>query len=90
MRRYMCLQVATDSAARKLPISPAYPPTLYQTGFDKFAVRYGLQLKEGLSYAEAAAELGACIMHALACEGRLDNRTKAEARKAGDRYPILA
>ena len=31
------------------------------------------QIKNNLTYAEAAAELGACIMHAAACEGKLDN-----------------
>lgn len=47
---------------------------LRQQGRDRFSVRYGLQLKTGLSYADAAAELGACIMHSLACDGLLDNR----------------
>lgn len=38
-----------------------------------FSVQYGKQLDTGLSYAEACTELGAAIMHALACNGRLDN-----------------
>lgn len=37
-----------------------------------FAVIYGLQIKTGLSYAQAAAELGACFLHVLQCEGKLD------------------
>lgn len=65
----------------------SYPVRLIQTGFDAFTVSYGLQVKRGLNYADAAAELGTCLMHLCACEGRLDNRTKAEARKAGDRKP---
>ncbi len=38
-----------------------------------FTVTYGLQVVRGLTYSEAAAEYGSCLMHALACEGRLDN-----------------
>lgn len=54
--------------------------SLEQRGVDNFTVRYGLQADEGLDYASAAAKLGQAFMHALACEGRIDNRTKAEAR----------
>lgn len=50
------------------------PVTLAQHAKDNFAVVYGKQVKEGLSYEEACTELGACVMHALACGGRLDNR----------------
>ena len=57
---------------------------LQQTGIDKFTVVYGLQVKSGLSYARAAHELGECIMHFQSCEGTIDNRTRAEARAAGD------
>jgi hypothetical protein len=45
-----------------------------------FNVRYGRQYRTELTYGEAAKELGECIMHALACDSKLDNRTKAEAR----------
>jgi hypothetical protein len=38
-----------------------------------FAVRYGKQVKMGLSYTEAAHEFGECAFHALACAGKLDN-----------------
>lgn len=48
------------------------PIRLYQTGPD-FAVQYGRQLDHGLDYAEAAAKLGQAMMHALACEGRIDD-----------------
>jgi hypothetical protein len=51
---------------------------LEQRGKDSFRVTYGAQVKDRLSYGEAARELGAVIMHALACEDRLDNRTKGE------------
>lgn len=51
---------------------------LRQQGRDRFSVRYGLQLKTEMSYAAACSELGACIMHAAACEGLLDNRMPGE------------
>ena len=38
-----------------------------------FFVLYGEQHKNYLDYEQAAKELGACIMHALACEGNLNN-----------------
>lgn len=37
-----------------------------------YAVVYGLQMREGLTYEEAGKELGLCLMHSLACEGKLD------------------
>lgn len=51
---------------------------LKQHGRNKFSVRYGLQLKTGLTYSEAARELGACLMHDAACESKLDNRMPGE------------
>lgn len=71
-------------------LSSGFPVRLIQTGFDQFTVQYGKQIKRGLNYGDAASELGACLMHLCACEGRLDNRTKAEARKAGDRKPYFS
>ncbi len=38
-----------------------------------FRVTYGQEVTEQLSYDEAARELGLAIMHAAACEGKLDN-----------------
>ena len=40
---------------------------------ESFRVTYGMQVKNELSYNEAASELGACIMHRAACEGLLNN-----------------
>jgi hypothetical protein len=54
------------------------PIKLEQTGIDRFTVTYWKQVKSGLNYAQAAAEYGECIMHALACNGDLDNRDKGE------------
>lgn len=56
----------------------AFPVKLEQQGIDRFTVTYGLQVKKNLSYNEAATELGASIMHALACDSLLDNREKGE------------
>lgn len=39
----------------------------------RFNVRYGAQNFSDKTYREAALELGQCIMHALACEDKLDN-----------------
>jgi hypothetical protein len=47
---------------------------LDQTGIDRFTVTYGLQVKKGLNYGQAATEFGECVFHALACNSRLDNR----------------
>ena len=48
--------------------------SLQQRGKNNFLVRYGMQIKEGLTYSQAAAEFGACLMHQLACDELLDNR----------------
>ena len=51
---------------------------LRQQGHDRFSVRYGPQLRIGLTYSDAATELGAAIMHNAACNGELDNLEKGE------------
>lgn len=51
-----------------------YGISLHQVGVENFTVKYHKQVKTSLTYPQAAAEFGACIMHALACEGKLDNR----------------
>jgi hypothetical protein len=56
----------------------AFPIMLHQDGVDRFTVTYGKQITSGLSYGKAACELGAAVMHALACEGKLDNRERGE------------
>lgn len=57
-------------------IIPAWPIKLVQTGIDRFEVHYGKQIDKGLTYPDAAAKLGEAIMHALACQGDLDNRER--------------
>lgn len=61
-------------------LSHQYPVRLIQTGKDRFIVEYGKQIRTNLNYEEAALEYGSCIMHALACEGLLDNRAKKGER----------
>lgn len=58
--------------------SLAFGISLEQNGKDSFNVIYGKQVKERLDYGEAAMELGSCIMHALACDDKLDGREKNE------------
>lgn len=52
--------------------------SLEQNGIDDFAVTYEKHNRKGLTYSKAAQEYGACVMHALACNGRLDNREEGE------------
>lgn len=52
---------------------------LSQENPDCFTVQYGRQTESGLTYHRAAMKLGNAMMHALAVEGRLDNRTMDEA-----------
>jgi hypothetical protein len=53
-----------------------WPIRLIQKGIDRFSVIYGKSVKNNLSYSQAALEYGSCIMHALTCLGKLDNRDK--------------
>ena len=55
-----------------------YPIKLYQHGRDSFKVRYGMQIDDRLDYGNAAAKIGQAIMHALSCEGKVDNRERGE------------
>jgi hypothetical protein len=68
MRRTICHEV------KEL----GWPIRLIQNGVDRFTVEYGKQIDAGLTYGEAAAKYGQAIMHALACEGKLDNRERGE------------
>lgn len=56
----------------------AFPIRLLQTGRDNFTVEYGKQIRSQLTYGAACTELGAAIMHALSCDGKVDNRQKGE------------
>ncbi len=54
----------------------AFPLELSRTGRNRYTVQYGKQVKAGLDYLQAASELGVCLMHALACEGKVDSEEK--------------
>jgi len=56
-----------------------YPIVISQQGVDSFTVQYGKQFDRNLSYGEAAERFGLCLMHALSCQGKIDNRTEEEA-----------
>ena len=45
--------------------------SLCQQSPDTFAVIYGMQMRDGLSYTAAAKEMGLCIMHSLTCDGKI-------------------
>jgi hypothetical protein len=47
--------------------------TLQQAKANRFLVRYGKQVKAGLSYSEAATEFGACLMHQECCNGSMES-----------------
>lgn len=47
---------------------------LTQSATGTFIVTYDKRVCPGLSYGQAAKELGTSIMNALACEGKLDNQ----------------
>lgn len=52
---------------------PGHSITLQQRGLDEFFVQYGKEVTYCPSYAMAAEQLGLCIMHALACDGFIND-----------------
>lgn len=46
-----------------------YPVSIRKSGKRSFAVHYGLQTKDKLTWLEAAHEFGECVFHALECAG---------------------
>lgn len=67
--------------------TPWGPLKLEQHGADGFRVTYGRQVLDGLTYRAAAAELGAAVMHRLALDSHLDNRSRGEAKRDGAGFP---
>jgi hypothetical protein len=57
----------------KIEVPGQYEVTLEQSKQGWFLVKYGKQVAPFLDYSEAATELGTCIMHAVACNGDLNN-----------------
>ena len=57
---------------QEFPVEGQFTVTLWQNR-SGFAVVYGLQLAAPLTYAQAAQELGECLMHALSCQGAMSD-----------------
>ncbi len=51
-----------------------YSVRLTQTGYDKFSVTYGYEVRKSLAYVEAAEFFGVCAMHAACCAGNITQR----------------
>jgi len=62
------MQTIHEQVIASLPISIA----VSKDG-KRFTVTYWKQRKTGLTYEQAAQEFGECVMHALACDGKLDS-----------------
>ena len=46
---------------------------LLQNNHDNFTVQYGAEVESNLDYSQAAKSIGFCIMHALSCDGKINN-----------------
>ena len=46
---------------------------LLQNESDNFTVQYGAEVKSNLDYYQAAKSMGFCIMHALSCDGKIND-----------------
>lgn len=47
------------------------PVSLHQQTNDTYNVTYGAHVRNNLTYEGAAHELGECILHSLACAGKV-------------------
>lgn len=70
-----------DYRTMPLPVDPGTLVASYHAGAievykakgrDLYAVVYGLQINERLTYGDACRKLGQACLHYLQCEGRLD------------------
>ena len=50
-----------------------YDIVLQQNEPDNFTVQYGAEIESNLDYSQAAKSMGFCIMHALSCEGKIND-----------------
>ena len=50
-----------------------YDIVLLQNEPDNFTVQYGAEIESNLDYSQAAKSIGFCMMHALSCDGKLDD-----------------
>ena len=67
-------RTANEAMKEVLKIEIAgYDIVLSQTEPDNFTVQYGAEIESNLDYSQAAKSIGFCIMHALSCDGELDD-----------------
>ena len=50
-----------------------YDIVLLQNEPDNFTVQYGAKIESNLDYSQAAKLIGFCVMHALSCDGKINN-----------------
>ena len=50
-----------------------YNIILLQNNHDNFTVQYGAEVEANLDYSQAAKAVGFCIMHALSCDGKIND-----------------
>ena len=50
-----------------------YDIILLQNNHDNFTVQYGAEVESNLDYSQAAKSVGFCIMHALSCDGKIND-----------------
>ena len=50
-----------------------YDIVLLQNDCDNFTVKYGAEVESNLDYSQAAKSIGFCVMHALSCDGKIND-----------------
>ena len=50
-----------------------YNIILLQNNHANFTVQYGAKIESNLDYSKSAKSIGFCIMHALSCDGKINN-----------------
>ena len=50
-----------------------YAIVLQQNEPDNFTVQYGEEIESNLDYSQAAKSIGFCVMHALSCDGKIND-----------------
>lgn len=50
-----------------------FPVKLEQRASGAFRVTYGAEVKDNLTYSEAAEQMGYCLMHAMACNSLIND-----------------
>lgn len=61
------------------PTEHQFDVVLVQTSECLFRVEYGADIRDNLTYEEAAMNLGSCLMHARCCNGEIENECSLQA-----------